>query len=63
MFAEFEIPKGNIFLSQVNSILGCAFVGTCALWASIFVWNVTTGSNPIDRAIASAIEAQVLESQ
>jgi hypothetical protein len=58
MFAEFELPQGNILLERVNSIVGCLFLGTCALWAAVFVWNVTTGSNPIDHAIISYVEQQ-----
>lgn len=58
MFAEFERPAGNIFHSRVNSWLGCVFLGVCALWAAMFVSNVTSGSNPVSAAIVSAIAPQ-----
>lgn len=59
MFAEFERPQGNIFREPVNSFIGAVFLGTCALWAALFMWNVSTGSNPLDRAILAAIESQM----
>jgi hypothetical protein len=58
MFTEFVRPSGNIFEQPVNSLIGSIFLGTCALWGAIFVWNVTTGSNPIDHVIASVMFAE-----
>jgi hypothetical protein len=58
MFAEFDIPKGAFLVQKINSFVACAFVGTCALWAALFVWNVTTGTNPIDNTITSYLEEQ-----
>lgn len=56
MFTDFERPAGNIFKTSVNSYLGTTFLLTCALWAAMFIWNVTTGDNPISHVIAATVE-------
>ena len=34
------------------------FVGTCALWAGIFIFQTTWGVNPLANAFAAAIQAE-----
>jgi hypothetical protein len=60
MFLDFERPTGSLFRAPVNAFLGSIFLGTCALWAAMFIWNVSSGDNPISQAIASAIEKQTM---
>ena len=59
MFSEFSPIKGSLFTERVNSWLGTLFLGSCALWAALFVWNVAAGNNPLDHAIAAAIEHEM----
>lgn len=55
MFENFVPIKKSLYLERVNTLLGTAFLATFALWAAMFIWNVTSGSNPLDDAIASAV--------
>lgn len=55
MFSEFTPIRRSLFNERVNTFLGVIFLGTCALWAALFVWNISTGSNPINHAFAAAI--------
>jgi hypothetical protein len=55
MFTEFTPMRASLFKERVNTGLGIAFLSTVALWASMFIWNITSGNNPIDRGIATAI--------
>ena len=61
MFTDFKPIKGSLFNQRVNTFLGTIFLGTVALWASMFVWNIAEGSNPIDRALTSAIQQSLLD--
>lgn len=60
MFTEFKREKGPLYKQRVNTLVGSIFLGTCALWAAMFVWNVTTGGNPISRTIAAAVQGQTI---
>lgn len=55
MFENFVSGKKSLYMENVNTLLGTAFLATFALWAAMFIWNITSGSNPLDDAIASAI--------
>lgn len=63
MFESFESVKKSLYMERVNTLLGTAFIATVALWAAMFIWNVTSGSNPLDDAIASAIVRSELNTQ
>lgn len=63
MFTEFTSIKGSLFKERVNTWLGIVFISTCALWAAIFMWNVSTGDNPIDHSIAAAIDQEIIGPQ
>lgn len=56
MFAEFTPIKKSLYSERVNTWLGIAFLGTFALWAVMLIWNLTTGTTPVDTAIAKAID-------
>jgi len=60
MFTEFKPIKGSLWQQQVNSLLGIAFLGTCALWAAMFIWDLTDTANPVERAIATTLAAPSL---
>jgi hypothetical protein len=60
MFLEFTPIKGPLLQEKVNTLLGTIFLGTCALWAAIFILDVATGNNPIDKSIAAAIERSII---
>lgn len=55
MFTEFKRGKGPLYLQRVDTLIGSAFLGVCALWAAMFIWNVTEGTNPISKVIAAAV--------
>jgi hypothetical protein len=59
MFIDFERPVGSLFRQPVNTFLGSIFLTACALWAGMFMWNLSTGNNPISQAIASTIQSEV----
>lgn len=61
MFTDFAPMRRSLFTERVNSFLGVTFLACFALWASLIIWNFTTGNNPIDRAIAGAIDRSVVE--
>ena len=61
MFTDFRPIKGSLFNQRVNTLLGTIFLGTVALWAMMFVWNVAEGSNPIERGLTSALEQSLLQ--
>ena len=61
MFTEFAPLKKSLFTERVNSFLGAAFLASFTLWASMIIWNFTNGNNPIDRAIAGAIDRSIEE--
>ena len=63
MFTEFSSIKGSLFKERVNTWLGIVFIGTCALWASMFIWNISSGDNPIDHTIAAAIDQEIIGQQ
>jgi len=60
MFTDFEYIRGSLLTERVNTLLGSVFLGTCALWAALFIWNVTSGSNPLDKAIAKIVVENTL---
>ena len=63
MFTEFAPIKQSLFSERVNTWLGIVFLSTVALWAATFIWNVTTGTNPIEKAIAASIDQSIINSQ
>ncbi|HEV8677284.1 MAG TPA: hypothetical protein VN701_00400 [Candidatus Paceibacterota bacterium] len=63
MFTEFTAITGSLYKERVNTFLGIAFLATVALWAAMVIWNLTEGTNPIDRGIAAAIDKEVISSQ
>ena len=61
MFTEFSPIKRSLFGERVNSLLGIMFLGSCALWAMMIIWNVTNGDTPIDHALTRIIESSIEE--
>lgn len=55
MFTEFKRGKGPLYKQRVNTLVGSIFIATCALWAAMFVWNVTEGTDPISQTIVAAV--------
>ena len=51
--------KRSLFGERVNTYLGIAFLASFALWAMMIIWNFTSGTNPIDTAIAASIDQMV----
>ena len=58
MFLEYKPIRGPLLKSRVNSLIGSLFLGTCALWAATFIWDITTGDNPITHAIVATVGAE-----
>jgi len=61
MFTEFTPITGSLFNQRVNGFLGSLFLGTVALWAAMLIWNATQGSNPIERALANAVQSSTFD--
>lgn len=55
MFDKYQL-RDSIWKSKVNSIVGILFLGTVALWAILFVANVTWGSDPLAEGLSKALE-------
>lgn len=55
MFDKYEL-RGSIWKSRVNSIIGSVFLGSVALWAAIFMTELTWGINPVIEAFAATVE-------
>ncbi|MES2007030.1 MAG: hypothetical protein V4436_02900 [Patescibacteria group bacterium] len=63
MFTEFAPIQKSLFNERVSSFLGVICLGSFALWAMMIMWNITSGDNPIDHAIAGAIERSILNDE
>lgn len=61
MFTDFAPIKQSLFNERVNSFLGIMFLGSFALWASMLIWNATSGDTPIDHALTRIIESSIEE--
>ena len=55
MFTDFTPIRGSIWKQKVNTYIGLAFIGTCALWAGLVVVQASSGENPLANAFASVI--------
>jgi hypothetical protein len=60
MFSDFTRPRGNVLMAPINSILGTMFLGTCALWAAMFMWTLKTGTDPFSRIVNATVESYLL---
>ena len=45
--------KEDILKTRVNSIIGIFFVGSCALVASLLIWQTAHGYNPLERVFSA----------
>ena len=59
MFSEFKPIRGSLLHQRVNSFIGIIFLATCALWAFMLIFNMTTGTNPITEGLGAAIANEV----
>lgn len=57
MFDKYEL-RGSIWKSKVNSIVGMLFLGSVALWAILFVTNITWGTDAISDGLVKVVEAR-----
>lgn len=46
----------NLLRERVNTFLGTGLLCSVAIWASVTIWQVATGENPVVTAFASVLE-------
>lgn len=53
----------DILRSEVNGLIGAAFIGAFVLGAGLILWHAAFDRNPIADALANALYAQTHEPQ